>query len=98
LAEEATAAMLGVSRTPVREALRRLAAEDLLVTGANGRYRPNPPDLSRMSELYQVRVRLEQLSVDLACAPAVDRQAIEPLRERWKALAHAGDAGADFVH
>ncbi|MGH9278033.1 MAG: GntR family transcriptional regulator [Acidimicrobiales bacterium] len=97
-AEEATAAMLGMSRTPVREALRRLAAEDLLIAGANGRYRPNPPDLCRMSELYQVRVRLEELSVDLACAPGVDRQGLERLRERWRNLAHERENGTDFVH
>lgn len=98
LAEEATAAMLGMSRTPIREALHRLAAEDLLVAGPNGGYRPNPPDMSRMRQLYEVRIRLEQLSVELASAGDADRAVLEPLRDRWQSLRHFRDEDADFVH
>ncbi len=98
LAEEATAAMLGMSRTPVREALRRLAAEELLRAGPNGGYRPNPPDMSRMRQLYEVRIRLEQLSVELASTAEADKSVLEPLRDRWRSLRHERDDGADFVH
>ncbi|MDQ3640285.1 MAG: GntR family transcriptional regulator [Actinomycetota bacterium] len=98
LAEEATATMLGMSRTPIREALRRLAAEELLVAGPNGGYRPNPPDMSRMRQLYEVRIRLEQLSVELATTAEADRTALERLRDRWKSLRHEREDGASFVH
>lgn len=98
LAEEATAAMLGMSRTPVREALQRLATEELLILGPNGGYRPNPPDMSRMRQLYEVRMRLEQLSVELASTAEADRDVLEALRDRWRNLGHERDDGASFVH
>lgn len=98
LAEEATATMLGMSRTPLREAFRRLADEELLVAGPNGGYRPNPPDMSRMRQLYEVRLRLEQLSVELAVTAEADRAALERLRDHWQSLRHEREDGASFVH
>lgn len=98
LAEEATATMLGMSRTPLREALRRLAAEELLVASPNGGYRPNPPDMSRMRQLYEVRIRLEQLSVELATTAEADQVALERLRDHWRSLQHEREDGASFVH
>jgi DNA-binding GntR family transcriptional regulator len=53
------AAELGVSMTPAREALRRLAAEGALSVSASGRI--STPDLTpeRLEELAQVRALLE---------------------------------------
>lgn len=40
--EESLAALLGVSRTPLREAIQRLENEDFLVRQPNGRLRVAP--------------------------------------------------------
>ena len=72
MGEEALAAEFGVSRTPVRDALRRLAQEGFLedTEGWTG-YRVRRPDLPRIEELYEVRLSLEQTAVRrLAAAPA----------------------------
>src|SRR3977135_3558136 len=64
MGEEALAAEFGVSRTPVRDALRRLVQEGFLedTEGWTG-YRVRRPDLPRIEELYEVRLSLEQTAV-----------------------------------
>jgi DNA-binding GntR family transcriptional regulator len=67
--EEAVAEWLGVSRTPVREALRRLLAENLLVSTEHGLA---VPQLSRnqIFELYAIREVLEGAAAALAARHA----------------------------
>jgi DNA-binding GntR family transcriptional regulator len=70
LGEEALAAEFGVSRTPVRDALRRLEQEGFLDQESWAGYRVRKPDLPRIEELYEVRLSLEQTAVRrLASAP-----------------------------
>ena len=59
LGEVSLAAELGMSRTPVREALNRLHAEGLVVRLEDGGFSPAAPDLHTISELYEVRRSLE---------------------------------------
>jgi DNA-binding GntR family transcriptional regulator len=93
LGEERLARMLGCSRTPIREAFFRLEAEGFLERDASGHFRPRPPQLDRMRELYSVRNSLEQLSV----ATATNRQLLEDLLEEWRS-ADPDDADDDFVY
>lgn len=58
LGEERLAAMIGVSRTPIREALKRLQAEGLVDNHPDGGYQPIVPDVTVMRHLYEVRVGL----------------------------------------
>ena len=51
LVEEALAERFETSRTPVREALRRLEGDGHVVRDRNGRVRPNPPRVTAMHEL-----------------------------------------------
>jgi DNA-binding GntR family transcriptional regulator len=84
MGEEALAAEFGVSRTPVRDALRRLEQEGFLedTEGWTG-YRVRKPDLPRMEELYEVRLSLEQAAVRrLAAAPAGPE--IDELLRLWQ--------------
>jgi DNA-binding GntR family transcriptional regulator len=59
LKEIRLAAALGVSRTPVREALLRLHAEGLVQRQADGGYVPVVPDVAAVRWLYEVRAGLE---------------------------------------
>ena len=59
LGEERLAAELGVSRTPVREALSRLHSEGLVERLSDGGYGPVLPDLHLIRELYEIRFVLE---------------------------------------
>jgi DNA-binding GntR family transcriptional regulator len=66
LHQEDLAAELGVSRTPVREALRRLAAEGRVELLTNRGARVADIDLSAMPEPYEARLVLEPGAAALA--------------------------------
>ena len=69
LGEERLAAMLDVSRTPVREALARLHAEGLVQRHPEGGFEPAFPDMDRIAELYEVRKSLELTAVRRTVGP-----------------------------
>ena len=100
LVEERLAVELGVSRTPVREAMRRLLSDGLVVRGPDG-YQVAIPDLARLRDLYEVRVALELRGVARALeSPAYrhDVTVLEPLRDEWRELwVDRPDPSADFV-
>lgn len=62
LPEIALAEQLGVSRTPVREALRRLAGEGLVVLVPNGGARVVAPTRLELEETFEVRCEMECLA------------------------------------
>lgn len=66
LIPEAIASEIGTSRMPVREALRRLAAEGLLTIRANRGVTVNALDVRDMQEVFEMRAVLEGLAVRLA--------------------------------
>lgn len=61
LSEPELAQRLGVSRTPVREALRTLLAEGLAVRTPSGRAVVAPVSVQEIRDIYDVRSRLEGL-------------------------------------
>lgn len=94
LREERLASELGMSRTPVREALSRLVSDGLVSRTSDG-YVPVVPDLATIRELYDVRFALERWAIR---GPHHDLDAVGRLREEWLDLAAAdlgGDVGAD---
>lgn len=100
LAEARLASQLGVSRTPVREALRLLEREDLVTVDENGSYRPRAPEVSHLRNLYQIRIQLEDLSMQLACSAERDDALLKELGRKWRAMTPppAGEgADPDFV-
>lgn len=69
---EFLAAELGLSATPVREALRRLAADDLVVLSAHRDLRIKPLSKAEIEGLYAVRRNLDMMAASLACVHAGD--------------------------
>jgi DNA-binding GntR family transcriptional regulator len=88
LGEERLAALLDVSRTPVREALKRLAAEGLVGPHPDGGYQPVVPDVTVMRHLYEVRAGLELQALQRPARLGIkhDPAVLEPLRDQWRAL------------
>jgi DNA-binding GntR family transcriptional regulator len=70
LYEPALAASLEVSRTPLREAIRRLLSENLLTQQPTGGVVVPALEPSEIAELYEVRASLEALMARTACVKA----------------------------
>lgn len=72
LHEESLAAMLQVSRTPVRSALHSLAAEGLLDYVPNRGYNVRSVDLAGLTSIFDIRGVLEGLAARLAAERGMD--------------------------
>ena len=72
IAQEQLAAELGVSTTPMREALRRLAAEGLVTLDAHRDARVTRLDAEEARSLFEVRERLDPLATKLAATRRTD--------------------------
>ena len=70
LDQEALAGWLGLSTTPVREALRRLESERLVVSRAHRETVVAPLSLDIIEEVYAVRLSLDPLAAALAATEA----------------------------
>jgi len=72
--ERDLAEALGISRTPMREALRTLAIEGLVEFTATRRSRVANPSVKELHNSMTVLAALEGLGGELACAVATDEQ------------------------
>ncbi|MDR1800214.1 MAG: GntR family transcriptional regulator [Bifidobacteriaceae bacterium] len=88
LSENAMAARLGLSRTPVREAFTRLHAERLVERRADGGYYVAAPDLARLEALYELRVTLELRGITRVIDLDIshDRDRLAQVRATWQDL------------
>ena len=73
LSEIELAARLGVSRTPVREALNRLVTDGFLLPSSRG-YMRRPLDVQESLDLYEARIAVERECLRLAILRASDDQ------------------------
>jgi DNA-binding GntR family transcriptional regulator len=103
LVEAQLAAEYRTSRTPVREALRRLEGDGHVVRDRSGGMCPSAPSVKSMRELYEVRLAIEEL-VARRAATAGERGRIEAIEQDWRALdaawhdTRALPRGPDFVY
>lgn len=74
---------LGVSRTPVREALFRLRNEGFLEVESKAGWFVRPIDFDKLDQLYDLRVLLELASVARLCARETDPPELEALKDAW---------------
>ncbi|MDF1669985.1 MAG: GntR family transcriptional regulator [Roseovarius sp.] len=79
LVESDLADRLGVSRTPIREALQRLETQSLLTRDGRSLI-VSSLDHNQLAELYVVRAELEALAANLAARHATDEE-IQVLRD-----------------
>ena len=77
LNEAVLAKELGVSRTPLREALNRLSTEGFLTFSANNGFFRKPLDVKEIFDLYEFRMYLETSGIKLAVDRATDEQLSE---------------------
>jgi len=83
LGEVEQSTRLGVSRTPLREALARLSADGLVSTHSGRGVVVTDVDLGRIAELFEVRSALEEQAARLA-ARRRDRAVFESLRAEFE--------------
>lgn len=103
LGEERLAAELGVSRTPIREALSRLHSEGLVERLPDGGFGPTLINLHLIRELYEIRFALERAALrrtDRTGTATHDEEQVVELRTDWLALDSPGsddEVDGDFV-
>ncbi len=76
-------ARLGVSRTPVREALFRLRNEGLLDVESKSGWFVRPIDFDKLEQLYDLRVLIEAASVQRLCTRAEPAPDLDALKRQW---------------
>ena len=92
LSQVELARLIGVSTTPLREALRRLEAEGLVDSRRNRRPRVRPFEVEELDSIYAARIMLEPLALRLTVPTMTDRQ-LSGLRERIVTMAGAKQDG-----
>jgi DNA-binding GntR family transcriptional regulator len=85
IVEQQLADQFRTSRTPVREALRRLEGDGHLTRDPAGGMRPVVPSVRAMRDLYDVRLAIEELVVRRA-AGGGDRGLLDALEQDWVGL------------
>src|SRR3954469_1235005 len=74
LQQDELCARFGVSRTPVREALRKLQAQHLVDLVPNKGATVRTPSRSELTEVYALRAELEGFAAELAAANMTGRE------------------------
>jgi len=93
LDETELARRFAVSRTPVREAIRLLAASGLVETTAHRAAVVARPTPERLAAMFEVMAELEALCAGLAAERMTvsERHELEAAHEELRALIHSGD-------
>ncbi len=93
LMELQLASKLGVSRTPIREAIRMLEQEGLAVTIPRKGAEVAQMTLKDMEDVLEIREALDELAVQIACTKITKEQLaqLEEIKEEFEQLSTAGD-------
>jgi len=86
LTEEALCREFGVSRSPVREALRVLATNGFVRRMANRGYAVRQVNVRELEELYEVRLALELYAVETLALRGAPTKELAALRETWRSV------------
>lgn len=74
IAQESLTKKLGVSRTPVRDAMKRLEAEGLLITKPHCGAVVFTMSKEHLTEIYEIRILIEQYCAARTCLTASDQE------------------------
>ncbi len=76
---------LGFGRTPIREALKRLQTDDLVVVKSRRGIFVSELAITDLSQIFEVRVELEALAVRLACQriSEAELESLETLADKY---------------
>ena len=93
LDETAIAQRFSVSRTPVREALRQLAASGLIESRPHRSAVVARPSVARLNGMFEAMAELEGMCAGLAAErmSAPGRQALEAIHEELRTLSYLGN-------
>jgi len=93
LDETRIANRFNVSRTPVREAIRLLAASGLVEVRPHRAAVVARPDANQLAEMFEAMAELEGLCAGFAAErmTTVERRALEEIHERLRVLIQSGD-------
>ena len=93
LDESVLAAEFSVSRTPVREALRLLAASGLVAQRPHAKALVAKPDDAELAGMFEVMAYLEALCAGLAAEAmtSTEREALDALHLDMAGIVHSGD-------
>ena len=94
ITDSQVASELNVSRTPVREALRRLEQEGLLVNLARRGWKVYALSLEDIHEIFDIKVSLEGMIARQA-ADCQDEGLQQTLKKAMERMKRAGEAGDD---
>src|SRR5207302_3628963 len=91
LIEQHLTERLGISRPPLREAMRILQQEGLIVTFPRRGAVVTPLSADDVHEIYTLRFALDRLAIELG-VPVRDPSLLEPLRAALEEMDHAAAA------
>jgi DNA-binding GntR family transcriptional regulator len=94
LVEERLTEMFGVSRPPLREALRVLQRDGLVQSLPRRGYIVTPITAQDVREIYSLRFALERLAIELG-VPVQDPSRLAPMRAALADMKVAADGGDD---
>ena len=93
LDESEVARRFGVSRTPVREAIRQLSASGLVDSRAHRGAVVARPNIERLNSMFEAMAELEALCAGLSAErmTAADRHGLEALHEQLRVMIQSGN-------
>lgn len=95
LVETDLSVALGISRGTLREALRQLQQEGLVLADNRGRLKVRHLAVKEIFEIFQVRSALESLAAEIISANGQRSSIVEALRRKVSAMAAAHRQGLD---
>lgn len=97
--EEELCQEFGVSRSPVREALRTLAATGFVAKMPHRGYQVKQLAIREIDELYEVRLALELFVVDCVAERGLPKEVIDELKQTWRmVLDKPGQSSEELAH